>query len=252
MGRLKPGVSIEQAQAELATLYFQTFDQTKLKTDYYLRNLKFELEPVRANSVLLRDQFAKPLLFVMAVVGLLLLIACTNVASMLLARGAAREREMALRRRARRRQAPPAAPVAHRVVAAVGCGRSDRRFLRLFRSRRVGADHRFRPADSGLAASRDSGRSGYARSAVHHRSRPAHRRFVRAGSGVAGDVGGAGLFAASGGERRRNALRAVFRKQPRGCAGRLVGVAVERRRPVSRITCPTSATVSAFSATTFC
>jgi len=97
MGRLKPGVSIEQAQAELATLYFQTFDQTKLKTDYYLRNLKFELEPVRANSVLLRDQFAKPLLFVMAVVGLLLLIACTNVASMLLARGAAREREMALR-----------------------------------------------------------------------------------------------------------------------------------------------------------
>jgi predicted permease len=97
IGRLKPGVSIEQAQAELATLYFQTFDQTKLKTDYYLRNLKFELGPVRANSVLLRDQFAKPLLFVMAIVGLLLLIACTNVASMLLARGAAREREMALR-----------------------------------------------------------------------------------------------------------------------------------------------------------
>lgn len=97
IGRLKPGVSIEQAQAELATLYFQTLDQAKLKTDYYLRNLKFELEPVRANSVLLRDQFAKPLLFVMAVVGLLLLIACTNVASMLLARGAAREREMALR-----------------------------------------------------------------------------------------------------------------------------------------------------------
>ncbi len=97
MGRLKRGVSIEQAQAELATLYFQTFDQDKLKTDYYLRNLKFELEPVRAISVLLRDQFAKPLLFVMAVVGLLLLIACTNVASMLLARGAAREREMALR-----------------------------------------------------------------------------------------------------------------------------------------------------------
>jgi predicted permease len=97
IGRLKPGVAIEQAQAELATLYFQTFDQAKLNTDYYLSRMKFELEPARASPTLLRDRFARPLLFVMAVVGLLLLIACTNVASMLLARGASREREMALR-----------------------------------------------------------------------------------------------------------------------------------------------------------
>ncbi|MEX2300136.1 MAG: ABC transporter permease [Bryobacterales bacterium] len=97
IGRLKPGVSLDQAKAELSTLYFQTFDQAKLKTDYYLSRLKFDLEPARASPTLLRDRFARPLLFVMAVVGLLLLIACTNVASMLLARGAAREREMALR-----------------------------------------------------------------------------------------------------------------------------------------------------------
>jgi predicted permease len=97
IGRLKPSVSIEQAEAEMAALYFQTFDQAKLKTDYYLRQLKFELEPARGSPTILRDRFARPLLFVMAVVGLLLLIACTNVASMLLARGAAREREMALR-----------------------------------------------------------------------------------------------------------------------------------------------------------
>jgi predicted permease len=97
MGRLKPGVSIEQAQAELATLYLQSLDQAKLKTDYYLSRLKFELERARASPIFLRDRFSRPLLFVMAVVGLLLLIACTNVASMLLARGAARQREMALR-----------------------------------------------------------------------------------------------------------------------------------------------------------
>ncbi len=97
IGRLQPGVSIEQAESELATLYLQTFDQAKLKTDYYLSRMKFELEPARASPLFLRDRFARPLLFVMAAVGLLLLIACTNIASMLLARGAAREREMALR-----------------------------------------------------------------------------------------------------------------------------------------------------------
>jgi predicted permease len=59
--------------------------------------MKFEMEPAGAGLSQLREEWAEPLLLLMAVTGLLLLIACANIASLLLARGAARESEMALR-----------------------------------------------------------------------------------------------------------------------------------------------------------
>ncbi len=104
IGRLKPGVPIERAQAELALLYQQSIDEATLRRDPNWNKVQFKLERAAAGLSRaippfgrVRDQYSRPLLFLMDVVGLLLLIACTNVATMLLARGAARQREMALR-----------------------------------------------------------------------------------------------------------------------------------------------------------
>ena len=99
IGRLKPGVSIEQARAELRVLDRFRVDGIAAKSnDPQWRKATLDVESASTGLAILRDRFGGPLLLLMAVVALLLVLACTNVASILAARATERQREMAIRR----------------------------------------------------------------------------------------------------------------------------------------------------------
>jgi predicted permease len=96
IARLKPGVTVTQARAEATVLNRRSFE-SGADNNRFAAVMRMEVEPAGAGLSALRQQFGQPVLVIMAVVGLLLLIACTNIASMLLARGAGRQREISVR-----------------------------------------------------------------------------------------------------------------------------------------------------------
>ncbi|MGA7409706.1 MAG: ABC transporter permease [Bryobacteraceae bacterium] len=98
LARLKPGITLRQAQAEVTVLYRSWLEQRASRNkDRKERQTKVELEPAGSGLAHVRDQYGKPLVLLLAVVGLLLLLACINMASILLARSAERRRELAVR-----------------------------------------------------------------------------------------------------------------------------------------------------------
>jgi predicted permease len=99
IGRMKPGMDVVQAQAALDTVAQNVFEANTAVSD---RSLPFNekhitLTPAGKGSSVLRTQLGPALKMMTAVAALLLLIACANVAGLLLARAAVQRREVAIR-----------------------------------------------------------------------------------------------------------------------------------------------------------
>jgi putative ABC transport system permease protein len=104
IGRLQPGVTAKQAAAELSTIYPPLRDQDlafmKSPSEEFKKvyaKKRIELSNGGQGYASLRESLSNPLKILMAMVGIVLLITMVNVANLLVARGVARQREMAIR-----------------------------------------------------------------------------------------------------------------------------------------------------------
>ncbi len=101
-GRLKPGVSISEARAQFNVLWSGILKATVPDHWVGAQRAKFlslrpDIKPALHGISLLRNDLKKPLAILMALVGAVLLIACVNLANLLLARVAARQHEFGVR-----------------------------------------------------------------------------------------------------------------------------------------------------------
>ncbi len=103
MARLKPGVTLQQARAQMNVLWPSVLKVTVPEDYQGVRRARFFARRIQMESAatgtsyLMRERFSRPLAVLMGLVGLVLLIACVNLANLMLAHAAARRQEHGVR-----------------------------------------------------------------------------------------------------------------------------------------------------------
>jgi predicted permease len=110
MGRLRPGMTEASARAGIRALAPSILEATlppspplvpppgQAPATPQYKQIQFDVEPAAAGRSEFRNSFRRPLVYLLCMVALLLMLACANLANMMLARATAREHEFAVRR----------------------------------------------------------------------------------------------------------------------------------------------------------